>query len=65
MSIFSRHKPVDEYVFLCLTLIIRALKEKIEAEVKTLLPILLSTGLSKGIFPISFEIGINRTASDL
>lgn len=54
MRYFFRHKPVDEYVFLCLTLIIRALKEKVEFEIKTLLPILLSTGLSKGITAILF-----------
>ncbi|EFO17307.2 hypothetical protein LOAG_11192 [Loa loa] len=64
-----KHKPVDEYVFLCLTLIIRALKEKIESEIKTLLPILLSTGLSKGLTDVAYEImqsipGLKTEAQD-
>lgn len=61
MLIFYRHKAVDEYVFLCLTLVIRALKEKIESEIKTLLPILLSTGLSKGIALVHSIINKNCT----
>ncbi|MCP9257960.1 Serine/threonine-protein kinase mTOR [Dirofilaria immitis] len=64
-----KHKPVDEYVFLCLTLIIRALKEKVESEIKTLLPILLSTGLSKGLTDVAYEImqsipGLKTEAQD-
>ncbi|VIO96237.1 Uncharacterized protein BM_BM1727 [Brugia malayi] len=64
-----KHKAVDEYVFLCLTLVIRALKEKIESEIKTLLPILLSTGLSKGLTDVAYEImqsipGLKTEAQD-
>uniref|UniRef100_A0A915Q5B5 Serine/threonine-protein kinase TOR n=1 Tax=Setaria digitata TaxID=48799 RepID=A0A915Q5B5_9BILA len=65
----SKHRSVDEYVFLCLTLIIRALKEKIESDIKTLFPILLSTGLSKGLTDVAYEIiqsipGLKTEAQD-
>ncbi|VDK68536.1 unnamed protein product [Litomosoides sigmodontis] len=64
-----KHKQVDEHVFLCLTLIIRALKEKVEVEIKSLLPILLSTGLSKGLTDVAYEImqsisGLKTEAQD-
>lgn len=55
MCKFCRHKPTDENVFLCLTLVIRALKEKVEPEIRTLLPLLLSTGLSKGNGMVHFQ----------
>ncbi|VDN02443.1 unnamed protein product [Thelazia callipaeda] len=52
----NKHKLVDEHIFLCLTLVIHALKENIETEVKALLPILFSTGLSKGLTDVAYEI---------
>lgn len=35
---------------MCLKLVVRALKERIAYEIKTLLPLLFSSGLSKGLY---------------
>ncbi|KHN87555.1 Target of rapamycin -like protein [Toxocara canis] len=44
----NKRKPVDESVFTCLTLVVRALDTAVETEMRALLPLIFSTGLSKG-----------------
>lgn len=43
-----RRRSLDNNVFICLVLVVRALKMKIEQQMRDLLPLLFSTSLSKG-----------------
>lgn len=54
-SSINKKKPLDENVFTCLTLVVRSLNEGIEAEMRSLLPLLFSTGLHKGLTDVTYE----------
>ncbi|MFH4977941.1 hypothetical protein AB6A40_004650 [Gnathostoma spinigerum] len=52
----QRKKTLDENVFICLTLIVRAMKTDFEQEMRSLLPLILDTGLSRGLTDVMFEV---------
>uniref|UniRef100_F1KPT5 Serine/threonine-protein kinase TOR n=1 Tax=Ascaris suum TaxID=6253 RepID=F1KPT5_ASCSU len=51
----NKRRPLDENVFTCLTLVVRALDATVETEMRALLPLIFSTGLSKGLIDVTYE----------
>uniref|UniRef100_A0A158R4T6 Serine/threonine-protein kinase TOR n=1 Tax=Syphacia muris TaxID=451379 RepID=A0A158R4T6_9BILA len=51
-----KKKPIDENVFLCLKLVVRSEMAEVESQMRQFLPILFSTGLSKGLTDVAYEI---------